>query len=587
LANADAMLQRPLTAVAVNGPLIAQIREILTREPLAEYSYNRIIRSPRVQALPEWTVGDSAGPGAGRVFALRTGKPLSTGMPGIFTWAGYHNTFLPLLPTVTQDISEDSWVLGRPKRDIAATIADVNKLRRDVVGLYLDEYVRRWDRMLADIAVRAFTNVNEAVEQLGLISGPSSPLRNLLQSVDQQTQLSRTSSTDAATKQLQDKAAKVGQKAAGFGKVLAGTGLTYSQSAMASILGEAFGAAPGSAPVDPASRVDLHFRQIHLFVTGTKDQKAPIEAAIEKMGTIYQSMIQVANAPNQGQALLGLAGGGGSGGGAAAAASQLKDLAKDLPAPVASMLQTVSASSAAVATGGASKELDSAWRSQVLPLCSEAFFNRYPFAAASSSDVPADDFAHLLGPGGLIDHFFNENLKSFVDVSSKPWKWQAANQSRLSLQPDTLVQLERAAEIRDSLFSDGQNLLVKFQLVPVSLDAGVGQISIDIGGKSLVYNHGPTESSAFRWPGANSKTLVRVTMTPANGGNAQVIEKDGPWALLRLLDVVKVIPSGQPDKFRLVFTSPSGNATFDLNASSVRNPFTLGALRAFRCPSSL
>jgi type VI secretion system protein ImpL len=103
----------------------------------------------------------------------------------------------------------------------------------------------------------------------------------------------------------------------------------------------------------------------------------------------------------------------------------------------------------------------------------------------------------------------------------------------------------------------------------------------------LVYNHGPAESSAFRWPGANSKTLVRVTMTPANGGNAQVIEKDGPWALLRLLDVVKVIPSGQPDKFRLVFTSPSGNATFDLNASSVRNPFTLSALRAFRCPSSL
>ena len=586
LAHADAMLQRPLIAVAVNGPLIAQIREILTREPLAEYSYNRILRSPRVQALPEWTVQDNAGPGAGRVFALRSGQPLSTGMPGIFTWAGYHNTFLPLLPTVTQDINEDTWILGRPKRDVTATIADVNKLRRDVVGLYLDEYVRRWDRLLADIAVRGFTNVNEAVEQLGLISAPSSPLRTLLQSVDQQTQLSRAGSADAATKELQERAAKAGQKAAGFGKIIAATGLTYSQNAVAEVLGEAFGGTTSSAPVDPASRVDLHFRQIHLFVTPTKDEKAPIEIAIEKMGTIYQTMIQVANAPNQGQALLGLAGGS-SGGGSAAAATQLKDLAKDLPPPVASMLQTVSASSAAIATGGASKALDTSWRSNVLPLCSEAFFNRYPFDAGSSSDVPADDFAHLLGPGGLIDKFFNDNLKSFVDVSAKPWKWQAANQSQLSLQPDTLVQLERAAQIRDSLFSDGQNLLVKFQLVPVSLDAGVGQISIDIAGKTMTYNHGPTESSAFRWPSATGSTLVRVTMTPASGGNASVIEKDGPWSLLRLLDVVKVIPSGQPDKFRLVFSSPAGNATFDLNASSVRNPFTLGALRAFRCPASL
>ena len=45
-----------------------------------------------------------------------------------------------------------------------------------------------------------------------------------------------------------------------------------------------------------------------------------------------------------------------------------------------------------------------------------------------------------------------------------------------------------------------------------------------------------------------------------------------PGPLLRMLDAAKVIPSGAPDKFRLVFTAPSGSATFELNASSVRNP---------------
>jgi type VI secretion system protein ImpL len=247
----------------------------------------------------------------------------------------------------------------------------------------------------------------------------------------------------------------------------------------------------------------------------------------------------------------------------------------------------VSQSSSAVATGGASRELDSAWRTKVLPLCNEAFFNRYPFVAGSADDVPADDFSHLLGPGGMIDGFFNDNLKGFVDTTTKPWKWQAANQSQLSLAPGTLVQFERAAQIRDSLFSDGQQIQVKFQLVPVSLDAGIGQISLDIAGQTMTYNHGPTESTSFRWPGQNGKTLVRVTMTPASGGNATITEKDGAWALLRLLDSARVIPSGQPDKFRLVFTAPGGSATFELNASSVRNPFTLSALRAFRCPSSL
>ena len=357
---------------------------------------------------------------------------------------------------------------------------------------------------------------------------------------------------------------------------------------MAIRLSKAFGSTPGSTPVDPATRVDAHFKQIHDFVTPLKDNPSPMEVAITKMGTIYQGMIQVSNAPNQGQALLGLAGGGGGGGGGAAgAASQLKDLSKNLPAPIAAMLQTVSASSSAVATGGASHELDTAWKTKVLPLCDAAFFDRYPFVAGSDSDVPIDDFTKLLGPGGMIDAFFNDNLKSFVDTTSKPWKWQAANQSSLQLSPGTLVQLERAAQIRESLFADPTNIAVKFQLVPVSLDPGVGQISIDIAGQQMTYSHGPTESQAFRWPAASGKTLVRVTITPASGGNATVIEKDGPWSLLRLLDVIKVIPSSQPDKFRLVFTGAGGTATFDLNASSVRNPFTLNALRAFRCPPAL
>jgi len=43
-------------------------------------------------------------------------------------------------------------------------------------------------------------------------------------------------------------------------------------------------------------------------------------------------------------------------------------------------------------------------------------------------------------------------------------------------------------------------------------------------------------------------------MTPASGGQGQITERDGPWALLRLLDAARVVPSGQPDKFRATFT---------------------------------
>jgi type VI secretion system protein ImpL len=126
---------------------------------------------------------------------------------------------------------------------------------------------------------------------------------------------------------------------------------------------------------------------------------------------------------------------------------------------------------------------------------------------------------------------------------------------------------------------------VRFALMPVSLDASVGQISLDIGGQTMTYAHEPPQSQPFTWPGPGGKTGVRITMTPTNGGNATIIERDGPWALLRAIDGRTAV-GDQPDKFRITF-SGGGTAVFQLTASSVRNPFTLNALRSFRCPAKL
>jgi type VI secretion system protein ImpL len=587
-AHVAALLERPLTAVPLNGDLVARVRGILTQEPLAVYSYSRILRSRRVRSLPEWTPAENSGAEGARVLTLRSGKPLTTGVAGIFTHSGYHSVFLPLLPTVTQDIAEDGWVLGTPDRGVGATLAATTKLRRDVLGLYLDDYTRRWDAEIADISLKPFGNLSAAVDELSLLAAPDSPLRDILQSIDTQTQLSRSASGAAGAK-AEAAAAKAGKRAAGFASFEARTGLTSHENELATVLGEAFGSDEGGKPIDPASRVDDHFKWVHDFVNGKDGSKPPMEEAIAKIQSMYQNFNQVAGAANPGAILVqqaaggGAAGGGGGGGGSPAA--QLKALSKDLPKPIAGMLETVSASGAAVASSGATASLSDAWRSKVLPLC-QAAFNRYPFVAGSQADVPLDDFTHLLGPNGLMDGFFNDNLKSLIDTGSTPWRWQTADHASLGLSQDTLVEFQRAATIRDALYANGSTMQVKFQLVPVSLDPSLAKITLDIAGHSMTYDHGPTESAGFTWPGADGKTLVRVTITKASGGET-VIDKDGPWALLRLLDTARVIPSGQPDQFRLVFTAAGGSATFQLNASSVRTPFTLSSFRSFRCPAKL
>jgi type VI secretion system protein ImpL len=583
-----ALLEYPLTPVALNGPLVTQARAILTRQPMAEYTYNRLISSAVVQSLPEWTVADNAGPAGGRVFELRDGKPLNTGVLGIFTWNGYHTVLLPLLPQVTKDASEDGWVLGRPPVKLTETLSQLAQLRRDILGLYLDDYTRRWDALLATVALKPFTTLSQGQDELYLLSAPESPLRDLLQAIDQETQLSHPAAAEKVTGQAEAKAAKVGQKLGGFAGYLARSGLSFEQNEAVSIIAESFGTTPGGKPIDPAQRVDDHFKALHAFVAGGDGQPAGMETAIGKIQQIYQGLSAAANAPNAGAALLGMVSGqGGNGSGATGAASQLQDLSKSLPKPVAALLQTVSASSDAVTASGASSELSDAWRSKVLPLC-QAAFDRYPFVAGSTRDVPTDDFTHLLGPNGLMDQFFDQNLKPFVDTTSLPWRWQSADHTKLNLSGGTLVAFQRAGEIRDALFpAGGAQIGVKFQLVPVSLDPGLASASLEVGGRRVSYAHGPVEAASLQWPAADGNTLVRLTLTPADGKAATIVENDGPWSLLRVLDGATVTPSGQPDRFRVTFSAPAGKAVFELNASSVHNPFTLTALRSFRCPSGL
>jgi type VI secretion system protein ImpL len=594
LAHVHALLEYPLATLPLNGPLVALARARLTQQPLSEYVYSRLLRGAIVQSLPEWTVADNAGPAGARVFELRDGKPLNSGVPGIFTWNGYHTIFQPLLPGVTKDATEDAWVLGRqPKGGLVASVAAMDQLRRDVLGLYMDDYTRRWDALLANIALKSFTTIAQGLDEMYLLSAPESPLRDLLQAVDAQTQLSRKAAVEQAAGQAEAKAAKVGQKLSGFGAYLARGGMSVEQAQVATILAEAFGKDPASGkPVE--ARVDDHFKALHEFVAGDKDKPAQLEAVIAKIQQIYAGLNQAANAPNQGQALLGMVagngpGGAGAGAGGGSAAAQLQDLSQSVPKPVAAMLQAVSQSSTAVATSGATQQLADAWGTKVLPLCQDAF-NRYPFIAGSAQDVPLDDFVHLLGPGGLMDQFFDQYLKPFVDTSQKPWRWQSGDHSKLGLSPGSLAEFQQAAEIRDALFpTGGTQISVKFDVTPGNLDPGLAQASIELGGgQRLVSAHGPVESKPMQWPASDGSTLVRLTLTPTTAGlPAPVTENSGPWALLRLLDAGHVAASGQPDKVHITFGSPGSSAEFELTAHSVHNPFTLTALRAFRCPAKL
>jgi len=556
LAHLDAMLSAPLTPVPLDAALIEQSRLQLARYPLAERAYAHLRRLPAAQKLPEWRIVDVGGPSTARVFTRRSGKLLSEGIPGLFTREGFYTVLLPALKGIAGDVARESWVLGPQAAETGGGQAD--RLERDVLQLYLNDYIARWDGMLADLALVPMQTAAVAAQVAGELSGPASPLRNLLTAATAETKLAAAKSGAAA-----DAAAAAG--AARAARV-------PGADRLATVVGGAITVT--AALPEPGRPVDLHFAPLHAYVDGrTGVPGASLDDTVRLLNDLYLQLTR-------------MQGGGAAAGLPAAAgptpAQQLAAAAPRLPGPVAALAQQLGKAGSTAAVGGTRAELNAQWTAQVLPFCRQATENRYPIHRAGTADVMLADFARLFGPSGLIDTFFNQHLRPYVDMTRHPWQWQKVDGVDLGIAPAVLAQFQRAAAIRESFFANGTGPLIRFELAQTRLDPGGGQATIDIEGQPVAFAAASSRPTSVQWPGTVTQTRVIVN-------NAAVPEMvvDGPWSWFRLLDRARIGTAGSRDRLSVALTAGGATLSFELRAASVLNPFTLKELGEFRCPGAL
>lgn len=229
--------------------------------------------------------------------------------------------------------------------------------------------------------------------------------------------------------------------------------------------------------------------------------------------------------------------------------------------------------------------MNAKWQANVLPFCEQALGNRYPFDRRAQADVAMGDFARLFAPGGMIDGFFNENLRDYVDTRARPWAWKRVNDTDLGISQAVLQQMQYAAEIRDAFFAGGETPSVKFQITPEALDPKAKQVTLTIDGQDVTFQHtaAPTPA-AISWPGGVG--VARVSFQPTRSNSANSLGRDGPWAWFRLLSAAELRRTNVSDRTRVIFNVGGRVAIFQLQSGSVLNPFALPALSNFSCPKS-
>lgn len=564
----DALLAQPLPAVALDEGLLARARTTFSRVPMAARAYSRIKPSAAAQNLQPWRPSDVLGPAGVRVFTRASGRKLSDGISGFLTIDGFHKVLLPALAMATREVAAESWVLGQ-KAPILDQ-AQQSELANAVVKQYMDDYANAWDAMLRDLEVVAMRSVPQAAQDLYVLASPNSPMKELLTAIARQLTLSeppKQTAQEAAAAAAQAEAEKAAKS-----KAVAALP-NIARPSLSILLGAQTG---GVLTLPPGHEIDERYKQLRDLVASSGG--APIDQVLKVLNDLQQQLAKLAAA----------------GTGAPAVplnndpSLALRAEAQRQPEPLSRWLTAIAASTTALRGGGVRQQVAAAYNGAGGPaaICPLAINGRFPFVPGSSLETPLDDFAKLFSPGGLIDGYFNTQLRPWVDTAGKVWTPQSVDGVPPPVAPADIAQFQRAAVIRDLFFTPGSTTIaVRFDIMPVDLDAGASQVSLEFDGTSINYAHGPSRSTQITWPGPNHMQNVRLVFDPPPQGGTGVLSETGPWAMFRLFGRGTLRQAGSPERYTLNFTLGERSATFELRAGSVLNPFAPGVLHDFRCPS--
>jgi type VI secretion system protein ImpL len=533
--------------VVLNESLIEDCQNTLARLSVAERAYE-ILKSQSKTLAEDWIPARQGGPDFRLVFEATGGENIEAlGVPGFFTYTGFHRAFLDRLSGIAEQVTRERWVLGKAG-DQAVVAAQYDSLVQDLLGLYTKDFIDTWRQDLSKLRLRPLTADKPKYLALSVASSANSPIKQILESIRDETALTR--------------------ERPGFGPATAASGNAKADAPPVLVRQQA--RAPGA-------EIEAAFKAFHVLVDGDATRR-PIDAVIANLSEINQNLVLLATDPSRApQANAALQ----------TEVASLRQNANRMPTPFQDMLLKAAAAFEGDMTNSYVSQLSQALGSQVTGICEQVVTDRYPFAPGSEREVPLADFARLFSPGGIIDRFFTQNLAAMADTSRKDWSWRKDSPTARSLSPSTLREFQRAAQIRDAFFSTGGNMpSIMLTVTPPVLSGNDVTAKLEINGTAVVSQGGASAGTPLQWPGSAGINRTALTLaSTAAGQTPSVLERNGVWSLFRMLDAGSPVHHG--DKVVASFILGGRELQYQISTGSLTNPLTLSALREFRCPHGI
>jgi type VI secretion system protein ImpL len=578
----------------INDALVLEARSRIQQLTPAQRAL-AALRGARIQDWSLTTLRDPTGAAIDNVTGVlrrQSGRPLSDFNPGFFTVRCYYNLVLPRLPEVVASNSGDAWIFGQTA-SLAGQLDLQNQLQAQTLDLYLQAYIDNWRGIIADLGFPPATDLQTTVQMLLQIGGSTSPYVRVMQWLARQVQLSTPlPQATPGTPAVADWALQAAAASGAYSTADECSSSTTVTSQISFRLGALAAAADAlratltqrtsQGPNNVTLRVDEAFRYLIDFAGNNAERLNAFRSSVNtiaQQGNVYISQ----------------------GGGLTELRQLLTRLQNETRAyigqdsPLWPAMDRFTRGINPIIIQELRTNLTRNWAENVMPMCLRATQNKYPFYATANSanDSPLDDFARVFAPRtGLIDQFFNDNLRQYVNVTDPAHYVLSPQGQDLALSQDTLNQFSRAAQIRDAFFPPQGGGALGFIFDVTTQQPGNAQHTlIEIDSASMTIDQPQPPAPGAPPPPPSAPASLPNTTVQWNGhGGARIVLDDrevqkieGPWAFLRFWQINPTRPvNNNGDQFTV--TPRNTDLRLLLRARSRSNPFSAWqALNQFRC----
>ncbi|OTA20649.1 hypothetical protein Xbed_01177 [Xenorhabdus beddingii] len=572
LAQIDSHLRQLLDNQIVTSPyirdnsLVEQKQALLSNIPPAQRIYTHLKDSLLNDGnLSPVSLRTLAGSQTELVFSRISGKPITLGVPGMFTPAGYKAGVGKKLNALIKTLySQDNWILGhyerkQPPEEIAVFVRQ----------LYINDYIYQWDQFLSDIRLNDFVTLEQRANVTRLLASNLSPLRYLLINVSKNVNLDEGLSDGKVNK---------------ISRLVNSKPSSLTQSVTNQ-------RRPENGQPTPEEILREHFAQIIALAKSPDGQnkKIPFDEVLKQINELHEYLNSVQDAANIGMPAP-----------SDKIITQLQATTEYLPTPFNGMISSLAMGASNDTQLNDIKSVNKHLSAEVSSFCNQAIANRYPLTHQARSDIKPDDMARMFAPGsGIMDSFFQKNLAGKVDITQSDWRFipelvrkNGAGKTVIGKtvpengNRDLLKPFKQAQIIRNTFFSSG-TLTPSFRVIvrTIDMDDSILNMILDVDGQQLQYSHGPPVSLLLNWPGPGKTNQVRIQLNLVDGTTAS-LTTSGPWALNRLLDdasdsQLKTAPNDDMS-LQATFNISGHHVSLKFIPNSIFSPFQLPS---FTCPS--